>query len=76
MVNHLKVTILSIHKYVFSFPKRHLELGKLGEIMETKDLMILNNVKTLLMFMLNPFKWALQDHPLYLLNMALDNPMN
>jgi hypothetical protein len=75
MVNHLEVIIWSIHKYVFSFPKRHFKLGKLRKIMETKDLKILNNVKTLLL--LSPFKSALQEyHPLNLLNMALDNPMN
>jgi hypothetical protein len=33
-------------KHFFNYPKRHLKLAKLREIMETKGLKILNNVKT------------------------------
>jgi hypothetical protein len=46
----------SLYKYFSSFPKRHLELAKLREIMETKGLKILNNVKTHWISMLSPFK--------------------
>jgi len=46
------VVILQIF---LSFPKRHLELANVWEIMETKGLKILNNVKTSWNYMLSPF---------------------
>jgi hypothetical protein len=46
MVNYLEGIMVSFHKYFFIFSKSHLELAKLGEIMETKGLKILNNVQT------------------------------
>ncbi len=47
---------------------------KLGEIIETKGLKILNNVKTHWISMLSPFKWMLQEYHPLLLKMAFDNP--
>jgi hypothetical protein len=46
VVNYLKGVMVSFHKYLSTFSNRHLELVKLGEIMETKDLKVLNNVQT------------------------------
>ncbi len=58
------------------FPKKHLELAKVGEILETKNLKILNNVKTLWVSMLTPFKRVLQKYCPLLLKMAFDSPTN
>ncbi len=74
MVNHLEVVMQSLYKYFSSSPMRHLELAKLGDIMETKGLKILNNVKTHWISMLSPFKWVLQKYRPLLLKMALDSP--
>jgi hypothetical protein len=40
----------------------HLELVKLGEIMEMKGLKILNNVKMRWISMLSPFRQVLQEY--------------
>jgi hypothetical protein len=34
VVNHLEAIMHSLYKYFSNFPKRHIELGKFGEIME------------------------------------------
>ncbi len=49
-------------------------MAKFGEIIKTKGLKILNNVKTHWISMLNPFKWMLQKYHALLSKMALDNP--
>jgi hypothetical protein len=34
VVNHLEAIMYSLYKYFSNFPKRHIELANLGEIME------------------------------------------
>ncbi len=40
IVNHLERALQSIYKCFSNIPKKHLELAKVGEILETKNLKI------------------------------------
>ncbi len=62
IVNHLERTLYSLYKCFSNSPKKHLELVKVGEILETKNLKILTNVKTPWIFILTPFKRVLQEY--------------
>jgi hypothetical protein len=46
VVNRIEDLLQSLHSYFARSPKRHLEFVKLVEVMETKGLKILRQVKT------------------------------
>ncbi len=56
MVVKLEDFLQSLYSYFSSSPKQHLEFIKLANIMETKRLKILRNVKTPWINMLEPLK--------------------
>ncbi len=53
-------------------PKRHLELSKLIEIMETHGNKLLKNVKTCWISMLEPTKWVMNEYCILVVKMVLD----
>ncbi len=62
IVNHLERTLYSLYKCFSNFKKIKMERAKVGEILETKNLKILTNVKTPSIFILTPFKRVLQEY--------------
>jgi hypothetical protein len=61
-----------IHSYFSHSPKRHLEFTKLAEIVETKGLKILNNVKTRWISLLEPLKRVLGEYKTLIAKMCED----
>jgi hypothetical protein len=54
VVNRIEDLLQSLHSYFARSPKQHLEFVKLVEVMETKGLKILRQVKTRWLSMMSP----------------------
>ena len=54
MVERIEEMLTSLHAFFAKSPKRHLEFVKLAELMQSKGLKILKNVKTRWISMLSP----------------------
>jgi hypothetical protein len=59
MVAKLEDLLQSLYFYYSNSPKQHLEFTKLTEIVETRGLKILQNVKIQWINMLEPLKWVM-----------------
>ena len=63
----------SLHAFFAHSPKRHLEFQKLAEVMHSKGLKILKNVKTRWISMLSPAIRVMNEYRVLLVKMALDS---
>jgi hypothetical protein len=72
VVNKIESLCKNIHSYFSHSPKRHLEFTKLAEIVETKGLKILNNVKTRWISLLEPLKRVLGKYKTLIAKMCED----
>jgi hypothetical protein len=72
VVSKIESLCKNIHNYFSHSPKRHLEFTKLAEIVETKGLKILNNVKTRWISLLEPLKRVLGEYKTLIAKMCED----
>ena len=73
MVARIETLLAALHKYFSKSPKRHLELQKLAELLESKGRKILQNVKTRWISMLSPLKRVLSEYRTLLVKMYSDH---
>jgi hypothetical protein len=73
IMNHIEGLLKSSHAYFKHSPKRHLEFVKLAELMETKGLKLLKNVKTRWVSLIEPLRRILQKYRVLLAKMKVDN---
>jgi hypothetical protein len=69
MVARIETLLAALHRYFNKSPKRHLELQKLAELLESKGKKILQNVKTRWISMLSPLKRVLSEYRTLLVKM-------
>ncbi len=62
MVSRIETLLAALHMYFSKSPKRHLELQKLADLLETKGRKILQNVKTRWISMLSPLQRVLSEY--------------
>jgi hypothetical protein len=62
-----------LHKYFARSPKRHIEFTKLAEVMETKGLKILRDVKTRWLSMVSPLKRVMSEYRTLIQKMQEDS---
>jgi hypothetical protein len=76
LVHGVETLFQSLYQYFYKSPKRHVEFTKLVNIMETKGLKLLRNVKTRWDSMLSPTKWVMVEYKTLLMKMALNMDAN
>lgn len=64
--------LTSLHAFFAKSPKRHLEFVKLAELMQSKGLKILKNVKTRWISMLSPAVRVMSEYRVLIVKMSLD----
>jgi hypothetical protein len=69
MVARIETLLAALYRYSSKSPKRHLELQKLAELLESKGRKILQNVKTRWISMLSPLKRVLSEYRILLVKM-------
>jgi hypothetical protein len=72
MVARIETLLAALHMYFSKSPKRHLELQKFVELLESKGRIILQNVKTRWISMLSPLKRVLSEYRTLLVKMYSD----
>ena len=73
IMNRIEGLLKSSHAYFKHSPKRHLEFVKLAELMETKGLKLLKNVKTRWVSLIEPLRRILQEYRVLLAKMKADS---
>ena len=73
MVARIETLLIILYKYFSKSPKRHLELQKLAELLESKGRKILRNVKTRWISILSPLKRVLSEYRTLLVKMYFDH---
>jgi hypothetical protein len=73
IMNRIEGLLASSHAYFKHSPKRHLEFMKLAELMETKGLKLLKNVKTRWVSLIEPLRRILQEYRVLLAKMKADS---
>ena len=73
IMSHIEGLLKSSHAYFKHSPKRHLEFVKLVELMETKGLKLLKNVKTRWVSLIEPLRCILQEYKVPLAKMKVDS---
>ena len=72
MVARIENLLAALHRYFSKSPKRHLELQKLAELLDSKGKKILQNIKTRWISMLSPLKRVLSEYRILLVKMYAD----
>ncbi|KAG0594802.1 hypothetical protein M758_UG111100 [Ceratodon purpureus] len=73
MVQRIEDMLTSLHAFFVKSPKRHLEFVKLAELMQSKGLKILKNIKTWWIAMLSPAVRVMSEYLPQLVKMSLDS---
>ena len=73
MVERIEDMLMSLHAFFAKSPKRHLEFVKLAELMHSKGLKILKNIKTRWISMLSPSVRVMSEYRPLLVKMYLDS---
>ena len=73
IMNRIEGLLKSSHAYFKHSPKRHLEFVKLAELMDTKGLKLLKNVKTRWVSLIEPLRRILQEYRVLLAKMKADS---
>jgi hypothetical protein len=76
MVSKLEGLLHTLYNYFSKSPKRHLEFTKLAELMITKGVKILKNIKTYWISMLFLVRCVMVRYKTLLMKMTLDAPIN
>jgi hypothetical protein len=71
-VNRIEDLLQSLHTYFARSPKRHLEFVKLAEVLETKGLKILRQVKTRWLSMMSPAIRMMNEYKTLVVKMMED----
>jgi hypothetical protein len=72
MVSAIEKLLKKLFSYFSKSPKRHLELEKLSELLQSKGGNFLNNVKTRWISMLSPLRRVLSEYRVFLVKMYTD----
>ena len=72
VVNRIEDLLQTLHSYFARSPKRHLEFVKLAEILETKGLKILRQVKTRWLSMMSPAIRVMNEYRTLVVKMMED----
>jgi hypothetical protein len=72
VVNRIEDLIQSLHSYFTRSPKRHLEFVNLAEVLETKGLKILRQVKTRWLSMISPAIRVMNEYKTLVVKMMED----
>ncbi len=75
-MHQVETLFQSLYQYFYKSPKHHLEFTKLVDIMESKGLKLLRNVKARWDSMLSPTKQVMTEYKTLLMKMALDMDAN
>ena len=73
IMSRIEGLLKSSHAYFKHSPKRHLEFVKLVELMETKGLKLLKNVKIRWVSLIEPLRRILQEYKVFLAKMKADS---
>ena len=73
VVERIEDMLASLHAFFAKSPKRHLEFVKLAELMHSKGLKILRNVKTRWINMLSPAVRVMSEYKVLVVKMHLDS---
>jgi hypothetical protein len=72
VINRIEDLIQSLHSYFARSPKQHLEFVKLAEVLETKGLKILRQVKTRWLSMMSPAIKVMNEYRTLVVKMMED----
>jgi hypothetical protein len=72
VVNRIEDFLQTLHSYFARSPKRHLEYVKLAEVLQTKGLKILKQVKTWWLSMMSPAIRAMNEYRTLVVKMMED----
>jgi hypothetical protein len=75
MVEGIEDILANLYTYFCKTPQKHLEFLKLVEVMETKGLKILRNIKTRWISMLAPAVRVMNEYRMLLLKFQQDSSM-
>ena len=73
IMSRIEGLLKSFHAYFKHSPKRHIEFVKMAELMETKGLELLKNVKTRWILLIEPLRCILQEDMFLLVKMKVGN---
>ena len=73
IMSRIEGLLKSFHAYFKHSLKRHLEFVKLADVMETKGLKLLKNVKTRWVSLIEPLTRIIQEYKVLLVTMKVDN---
>jgi hypothetical protein len=62
VLQKIELLLADLYSYFCKSPKKHIEFCKLAEVMETKGLKILRNIKTRWISMLSPAIRAMNEY--------------
>ena len=72
VVSHIELLLTTMHSYFANLPKCHTEFDKLMASMNKNGTKILQNIKTYWISLLKPAKRVMQQYPVLLMKMHLD----
>jgi hypothetical protein len=72
MISSIEKLLKKLYSYFCKSPKRHLELEKLSELLQSKGGKILNNVKIRWISVLSPLRRVLSEYRVLLVKMYID----
>ena len=73
IMSRIEGLLQSSHVYFKHSPKRHLEFVKLADVMETKGLKLLKNVKTRWVSLIEPLRRIIQEYRFLIAKMKADS---
>jgi hypothetical protein len=73
IMSHIEGLLKNSHAYFKHSPKRHLEFVKLADVMETKGLKLLKNVKTRWVSLIEPLRSVIQEFRVLLAKMKVES---
>jgi hypothetical protein len=75
VLQKIELLLADLYSYFCKSPKKHIEFCKLVEVMETKGLKILRNIKTRWISMLSPTIRAMNEYRTLLVKMLEDSKL-
>jgi hypothetical protein len=76
ILDKIEAMLGDIYSYFCKSPKKHMEFLKLAEVMETKGLKILRNIKTQWISMLSPVVRIMNEYQTLIIKMHQDTTLN
>ena len=75
ILQKIESLLADLYSYFCKFPKKHIKFCKLAEVMETKGLKILRNIKTKWISMLSPTIRAMNEYRILLMKILEDSKL-